>query len=473
MINDKTRKSVMPLGRVFISPAGLGVALCGILILVLGSFYFPATRADSPGATILPADLPRPLWDSDFSSPEEIGAAKVQLGQLLFFDKVLSGNNNISCATCHHPLLQTGDGLSLSVGEGGRGLGVSRAAGERTTGIRQRVPRNSPPLFNLGAHEMRRLFHDGRVEIDASGELLTPVGDRLPDGLDNVLAAQAMFPVTSPDEMAGHGDENPVAQAISAERGGDPGAAWPVLAKRLQDIPEYVTRFQAAFDDVRRARDITFVHAANAIAAFEAVAFRADNTPFDRWLRGDAFALDQAEERGLWLFYGKAGCSHCHSGPLLTDQEFHAISIPQVGPGKGDGRAGLEDFGRARVTTRIQDLYRFRTPPLRNVALTGPWGHSGAYDTLEAVVRHHLDPTRALKAYDPDQLRLPARADLDAIDTLCHIELAKANELAPVELTEDEVADIVAFVGALTDPAVFDLRRLVPARVPSGLPVYD
>ncbi len=128
-------------------------------------------------------------------TPEE---AKVALGEALFFDKEISGNRDISCATCHHPLLHGGDGLSLPFGTGAKGLGTARKIGVN----RGLVPRNAPEIFNRGAPQWSTMFWDGRVveEFDYFG---SPAGDVLPDGLDSALAVQAMFPPTSRDEMRG------------------------------------------------------------------------------------------------------------------------------------------------------------------------------------------------------------------------------------------------------------------------------
>jgi cytochrome c peroxidase len=230
---------------------------------------------------------------------------------------------------------------------------------------------------------------------------------------------------------------------------------------------------------VGSADDITYVHAANAIGAFEASAWRADNSRFDRFLRGDAHALTFRELYGLILFYGRAGCSSCHTGAFQTDHGFHAIAMPQIGPGKGDGIDGHDDFGRERVTGDYRDRYAFRTPTLRNVAITGPWGHDGAFDSLEAIVRHHLDPESSLDAYDPEQAVLPPREDLDAVDTRSHDDPVRrsavraACELVPVTLDETEIAALLDFLGALTDPGSLDMRGDVPMSVPSGLPVFD
>ncbi len=447
----------------------LAIAAAGVAIAV-GSF---ALLSQGTGATPLQLAGMKAPADADFYDNGRPSAAKVELGRLLFFDKILSGNKNIACATCHHPFAGSGDALSLPVGEGGVGLGVERRA---AVGAAERVPRNAPPLFNLGAREFTRLFHDGRVAVDPAQPtgFDSPAGTALPEGLDNPLAVQALFPPTSPAEMAGQPNENGIGAAAMA-------GSWPVwegLAARLRANEDYANRFIAVFDDVDWPADITMVHAANAIAAFEATAFRADNSPFDRYLRGEHAALTPAQHRGLDLFYGSAGCVSCHSGPFQTDHAFHAIAMPQIGPGKGDG-AGYEDYGRERVSGNPTDRYRFRTPSLRNVALTGPWGHSGAFASLEAVVRHHLDAPSSVRTYDIRQAMLPSRPDLDAEDR--HVvedadvrqALAAANALAPVRLSDGEIGDLVAFLHALTDPASQNLAHLVPAQVPSGLPVAD
>ncbi|MEM7641805.1 MAG: cytochrome c peroxidase [Pseudomonadota bacterium] len=453
--------------------------------------------------------LPAPLTNRDFLYDGAPDPALVALGRDLFFDPILSGNRNISCGTCHDPARGTGDGVALSFGEGGAGFGPERRAGSGVTG---RVPRNAQPLYNIGAREYRSMFHDGRLEPDPDG--IFPSGfwsqarEHLPEGLDDLLAAQAMFPVLSTVEMAGVKGANPVATAVAEDRLGD---AWDVLADRLRVLPGYAVQFEAAFDDVSAPSDIEFTHAAKALAAFQTVAFRSDASPFDAALRaGDVSGLPQPASRGAELFYGGAGCNGCHSGPLLTDHGFHAIGVPQIGPGKGHGAdttyfsaSGfpdrLEDEGRFRVTFDPADLFRFRTPSLRNVALTGPWGHDGAFDTLDAMVRHHLDAVASLERYSPGDAGLPPfdriiarRADGSALsfepliparraaflarDTFVQTapqlrgRIAEVIEIAPVRMDDDDVAALIAFLDTLTDPTARDRSVLVPRTVPSGLP---
>jgi cytochrome c peroxidase len=409
--------------------------------------------------------------------------AKVELGRQLFFDKILSGNLNISGATCHHPFAGTGDGLSLPVGEGGRGLGVTRDTGSGVDAVHERVPRNAPALFNLGASEFARMFHDGRVQLNPlmPGGIESPAGFDLPEGLDNPLAAQAMFPVTSGTEMAGQEGENAIADAAAAGDLAGPNGVWSQLAERLRGVDGYVQQFKATFDDVQSADDITFVHAANAIAAYEATNWRADNSPFDRFLRGDRWTMSASAIVGMRIFYSeeKGNCASCHSGIFQTDHSFRAIAMPQVGPGKGDGAWGYEDFGRERVTGNVSDRYRFRVPSLRNVAQTAPYGHSGAFDTLEAVVRHHLDTVSSQQYYDASQVVMPSRPDLDARDLAAAsdpnvlVSIERANELGPVTLSTREIRQLTDFLHALTDPAMLDMRSDVPRSVSSGMPLAD
>ena len=463
--------------RILCMKAGNFVAFSMASIILC---FYGTNALGGPGKGHGP-DLPAP--DYDFRTTTE---EKVKLGRVLMFDKILSGNQNISCGTCHHSLTDTGDGLSLPVGEGGKGLGVTRSADHDDDTIYERVPRNAPPVFNLGDNAFHTLFHDGRVTVNSAfpSNCETPAGYNLPEGLENVLACQAMFPVTAFTEMRGQAGENDIADATQLH--GEDGV-WDLLARRLQAIPGYLPLFQAAYpEEVYDADDITYVHAANAISAFEGVAWRADNSPFDQYLRGDKKAMSENAQLGMELFYegdsnGHA-CAECHSGLYQTDLSFHAIAMPQIGAGRGSGPLGTEDFGREQVTGEPNDILKFRTPTLRNVELTGPWGHSGAYNTLREVVEHHLDPVASLYAYNSNrQAVLPTHPILDAsnyaaMDAPYAVDrIAATNELIPFTYTEEEVDRIMDFLHALTDPTSVDLRKDqdVVYGVPSGLPLYD
>ena len=409
----------------------------------------------------LSSEFPPPIEAGDFVDGGVPAAEQVELGRLLFFDPVLSGNRNISCATCHHPTLGLGDALALSVGEGGVGLGPERTTGDEIgTPIVERVPRNAPPIFALGHQDATFLFHDGRVTRDELGEFVSPAGEDLPPGLENLVAVQAMFPVTSPTEMAGQAGENAIADAASA---GDLPAVWALIAERIQSIPEYRVLMHQVFGIA--GDEISYVHVANAIAAFEIDVWRSLNTNYDRFMRGDRSALSIAAFRGKGIFFRQGGCASCHSGPLFSDMQFHAIGVPQVGPGKGHGSSGHEDIGRADISGDDADLYAFRTPPLRNVAFTGPYMHDGAFATLEAAVAHHMNQIGSLQTYvcglegAGGQLIVPSRPDLNRIDCLSHNDPAARSAIAAEiantserKLSRRQFADLIAFlVEGLTD----------------------
>ena len=417
--------------------------------------------------------LPAPLQEGDFIA---FDATQAKLGQLLFFDPILSGNRNIACATCHHPTLGTGDGLSLGIGEGGDGLGRERTPGAGADRIRKRIPRNAPALWNLGAREVEVLFHDGRLSVSDiyDNGFDNPAQEWLPEGLNSILAAQALFPMASQFEMAGDPDENHVAGAAYDRI----DAVWPIIAKRVRNVPEYAHLFVRAFDDVNDPLDITITHVVNAIAAFEGTEFRSHDSAFDAFLAGDEGALSVDQRAGLDLFYGKANCASCHSGPLLTDHQFHALMLPHFGPGKTrQWDPIVRDVGRMGASDRLEDAYRFRTPSLRNVALTAPYGHNGAYATLEAMLRHHLDPVAGFADWLPVMAALPeapwlASADfLPLDDARERARLSARADIAPLSLSDSEITQLVAFLHALTGTQSIKGRLGLPDRVPSGLEV--
>jgi len=423
-------------------------------------------------AMAAPSGLPAPLTDDDF---RPIDPAEAALGQLLFYDPILSGARDVACATCHHPRFGTADGLSLGLGDGGIGLGTDRVA-DKDNLPEERIPRNAPALFNLGIKDLRVLFHDGRIAVDDTrpGGIRTPLDEDMTAGFASLLSAQTMFPVLSPDEMAGHYTESDVARAVRQGVLTGQGGAWDIIARRVADIPAYAQMFRDVYPHVQGPDDIAFTDISNAIAVFMEDEWRSDNAPFDAVLRGQA-DLPPLAATGMDLFYGRGGCSDCHSGPLLTDQDYHAMGAPQIGPGK---KARFEtlarDEGRAEVTGLPEDMFAFRTPSLRNVALTAPYGHAGSHADLAAFVADHADPVAALARYDAGQAVLPA---LDVEDDSIMSNPAEVAAIAaavttpPVVLSPDDVTALVAFLDSLTDPAAVKGRLGVPDAVPSGLVV--
>lgn len=386
--------------------------------------------------------------------------ALVQLGQALTFDKILSGNRDISCGTCHLPAFATGDGKSLSVGQGAAGLGP-----ERTHPQGVFIPRNAPPLFNLGA--MKHLFWDGRVQLAAGGTIRTPAGNKVSPSMTRVfefgpISALGLFPVTNRAEMRAN-DGNELAAIPDAEM----RRIWAALMRRLGAIPEYRDMFEAAYPG-QRFDDMSFAHASNAIAGFFVARLTFADTPWDRFLAGEDAALTESQLDGAQTFL-TLKCSICHSGSTFSDEQFHNVAVAQIGPGQGNGETRRDDFGRMNVTGDADDRYRFRTTPLRNVELTGPYGHDGAIVTLRGFVEHYSESDKKLLAFDPSLLAPALHGTL--LPNALAILAQRDTLLNGVVLSEALVDKLMAYMSALTDPAARDLAPLTPDRVPSGLPV--
>ena len=393
-------------------------------------------------------------------NPPPIRASLVRLGRALAFDKVLSGNRDISCMTCHLASFGTGDARSLSIGQGGTGLGPSRVHPEGTF-----IPRNAPPAFNL--HAMKTLFWDGRVSGDDAGLVHTPIGDKVTPKMTAVfefgaLSALPLFPVLNRAEMrAATGNE------LAAFRDDQETETWAALMKRLGAIRQYRQLFQAAYPG-QKFEDMNFAHASNAIAAFLINKMAFNRSPWDRFLAGDDRALTDLQLAGAKGFMA-ARCSICHNGPAFTDNLFHNVALAQLGPGEGDGEGGFDDFGRMRVTGNAAEKYAFRTTPLRNVELTGPWGHAGQFTTLRAFVDHYSESDTKLRNFDVMQLEALLRGTVQP--TTDAILATRDPLLAGMVFPATAGDAVTAFLTALTDPRAREIRGITPRSVPSGLPV--
>jgi cytochrome c peroxidase len=390
-----------------------------------------------------------------------VRAELVELGRVLAFDKELSGNRNISCMTCHPPSHGTSDGRSLSIGQGGTGLGPSRIHPDTAF-----IPRNAPSLVNL--HASDSLFWDGRVHVSGTS-VVTPAGNQITPTMKEVFEFGAasvlgLFPVISREEMrAFSGNE------LANFADDDFTGIWTALMQRLGEIPEYVQMFESAYPGTD-FEDMTFAHASNAIGGFLVSELSFTDTPWDQFLLGDDQALQQKELRGAKNFLA-ARCSICHGGDNLGDDDFHNVALAQLGPGAGDGLDGRDDFGRMRVSQSGLHRYLFRSTPLRNVELTGPYGHAGQFVSLADFIDHYSESDLKLHAYDRNQLE-PVLRDtvLDNADTI----LATRDPLLDdVVLDKKIISDLTSFMAALTDADAVDLDHIVPSQVPSGLPVDD
>jgi cytochrome c peroxidase len=405
-----------------------------------------------------------------------------QLGKRLFFTQALGGDMDSACASCHLPTLGGGDDLPLSIGVGADdphllGPGRTHHEGEFT------VPRNAPTTFNMALWD-KYIFHDGRIEslgktagfngADGAGIRTpdVPLGQLDPMAGDNLTWAQSRFPTTSPEEMRGFDfaahETNQDCRDHLAARLGNYGNGEDELA-----FNNWIAEFESVYgsaDDIKEL--VTEQRIAEAIGEYERSQLFVD-TPWKSFVEGDDSAMSESAKRGALLFYssteqGGADCASCHGGDFFTDEEFYVLAVPQIGRGKGDGLTRTDDFGRFRETRQLKDLYAFRTPSLINATVTGPWGHDGAYATLEAMVRHNLNPAEAVESFDWDAVDEYMADDYAIVNTrkaLTRLEYNRRQGLDSVEnvdLTDAEFADLMAFLEALTDPCVTDEACLAP-----------
>ena len=390
------------------------------------------------------------------------------LGRLLWFDTITGLNDDNSCAGCHAPTNGFGDTQSIAIGIENNGV----------VGPHRRGPRNmrrTPMAINTALFP--ELMWNSRFG-SLSGD---PFDNRsgfafpAPEGLSlsylpHLLVAQAFIPPTERTEVAGFvflGDNH----AIRAE-----------VLNRLNAIDAYRKLFSKSFPEVKQGSPISFDMFGKAIAEFEFTLTFA-NAPIDRFARGERNAMTEDEKMGALLFLGRARCSECHkvsgqSNEMFSDFEEHVIGIPQIAPrvtnNAFDGPTSNEDFGLEQVTGDSSDRYKFRTSPIRNVAVQPTFMHNGAFTRLEDAVRHHLNVFDSALNYTPVSQNLAA--DLSGPTGPVKPVLALVDPIlsTPINLTDDEFRQLVAFVrNGLLDPRAKqeNLRKLVPRSVPSGRPV--
>jgi cytochrome c peroxidase len=379
-MNMRTRHPILRATRAIIASAFAAIICVWLVSGVSGQFPLSAQNLEA----YIPLGLPADTWDYYIPKSNPLSAAKVELGRRLFFDKRLSADGTVACATCHDPKLAFTDGKAVAEGIAGR-----------------HGTRNSPTILNA-------IFNAGQFW----------------DGRTDTLEDQARLPLINPLEMGDQSHEAVIA--------------------RLREMPEYRERFQRVFGS-----PATIDHLAKAIAAYERTLVSGDS-PFDRFIAGDREAIGEAARRGFALFRGKARCSRCHTFseqlPLFTDFDYRNTGVAANHPafeqlarrawelaeragaereidalGK---REGGDELGRILVTYQALDLGAFKTPSLRNVALTAPYFHDGSVKTLADVVRFYNAGGKA---------NLNREWDLNALG-----------------LTEEEQRDLVAFLESLT-----------------------
>ncbi len=346
--------------------------------------YEGTARAGSGVAKPFPA---MPGLDANPLTP-----AKVELGRLLFFDPILSGDNRDSCATCHHPDLGLADARPLSMGLGANGVGPERTGGAE-------LRRNAPTIWNAAF-----------------------AGSQFWDGRAATLEEQLDGPLLDASEM----------NADPAE-----------IVRELKAIPEYVRLFGLAFPDAlahrmgaadeagaaKRTGTISFDNVKKALASFERTLISADSK-FDQYAAGDLDAMDASEKKGMRLFRSlHARCFECHILPTFTDGTFRILGVPELASREASGTP--PDLGRFEVSSSGREK-SFRVPSLRNVARTAPYMHNGRFATLREVVDFYTEGGGRYK---------PAPPKVD-------------NKIQRFELDDADKEALVAFLEALTDESL-------------------
>ena len=354
-------------------------------ILVTAAVAALSTAASAPVPRSLPRGVSPVLYELAVPAGSEPTPEKVALGEKLFNDKRISVNDKVSCATCHDP---------------DKGFVDHKPLAEGVAAPAKRTQRNSPTVLNAMFNAVQ--FWDGRAPS---------------------LEEQAKLPILNPIEM---GQKSP-----------------DDVVTKLRAIPEYRNTFQQVF-----GHDLTYDDVAGAIAAFERTQYAGD-APFDRFVAGDEKAIDDSARRGWGLFNGKGRCNNCHAfstvSPLFSDQKFHNIGIAAhktdfIGLARkataivrgGDLKqidelaiqTDLSELGRFLVTKNSNDIGAFKTPGLRNIAITSPYMHDGSLATLWDVMDHYNKGGVPNPNLDGGMQRLG--------------------------LTEAEIDDMVSFMGSLT-----------------------
>lgn len=351
----------------------------GLILLSLSS-VFAQTQIDEKLKGYIQTFGLRPL-----AKPQFVNAELSRLGNALFADRVLSGNNNISCMDCHHPANMTMDNLPLGLGEGSEGIQLGNRLRLQKKG--KILARNTPALFNLNGINV--MFWDGRVTFNPrTRELLTPapLDPVVAKTLRSALAAQALFPMVNHEEMSGQPGSNPIANARNEHE------AWELIIQKVLANPKY----KAAFERIYPGQTINIGHVGEALAEFQRSAFFFADTNYDRYLQGDVTALTETQKQGMDVFFNKGSCGNCHNGEHLSGLGFQNVGVPQIGPGKSNG----DDLGKAEWDPSYAFKYAFRVPPLRNVALTPPYMHNGALMTLKQVIGHYDNVHISLMTYE-------------------------------------------------------------------------
>ncbi|HYT75782.1 MAG TPA: cytochrome c peroxidase [Vicinamibacterales bacterium] len=443
-----------------------------------------------------------------------IDAKLANLGRLLWFDTLHSLHQDNTCGGCHSPTNGFGDSQPMAIG-----VQNNNQVGPHRDGPRNQ--RRSPLVINTPLYPA--MMWNGRFNSRSGDPFDNSLGFRFPfpeadvrfsqanavlHHVTHLLQAQAHMPPTELIEVAGFtgtcpngvpdatlgsdfcqfddglGQTVPLPDPLTGSRN------EPIRQKALQilnDTPAYRTLFGEVFPEVTLGAPIDFFMFGKAIAEFEFTLVFAD-APLDQFARGNHLAMTAEEKRGALLFFGGAGCVNCHavagkSNEMFSDFEERVIGVPQIAPSFGVGQGNVifegpgkdEDFGLEEITGNEADRYKFRTAPLRNLAVAPGFFHNGAFIALEDAIRFHLDVFAGARSYNPVRAGVPT-------DLTFHVGPPVPRQrldplmLKPIHLSEGQFNDLVAFIrNGLLDARVNaqNLCGLVPPTVPSGRPVLN
>lgn len=451
------------------------------------------------------------------------------LGKALFFTKAMSGGRDVACVSCHHPFFGFGDGVPLPVGVGandpdmigpGR-IRVNRPGTFPPFGMGDSaMPRNSPTLIGLAFWD-ESITWDGTVFSETGTPGMSGVDGRIIAPVDTppVKGMYTMFMVPRNDQIK-YEDKFDAGMPISAGHGMFPGAVnaamrggnfggkgapntpgmtdlevRKIIASRIGDYGggkgafaknEWLALFRKGFNQPNASAEklITPNSISIAIADYERTMTFTD-TPWKAFVRGDNKAISESAKRGAQLFYrtaaeGGGNCGSCHKGDFFTDEQYWVLAVPQIGRGKTDINNyddGIDDWGRAHVTGHRNDKYAYRTPTLLGVEVTEPFGHSGVFNTLKDMIKHHLNAEESIRNFDykkipkdggPINTKFALEHTGYALEKLQEQRAAdKKGVIRNIKLGEESIDDIVNFLKSLTDPCLKDkacLAKWIPNR---------
>jgi cytochrome c peroxidase len=443
-----------------------------------------------------------------------INAKLANLGRLLWFDTLPSLHQDNTCGGCHSPTNGFGDSQPMAIGvQNNNTVGPNRAG--------PRNQRRSPHVINTALYPA--LMWNGRFNSLSGDPFDNSLGFRFPfpeadsrfshandvqHGVTQLLQAQVHMPPTELIEVGGftgtcpNGVPDPILGSDFCQF--DDGLGLPVplpdpaTGSRNEPIrqqalgvlnatPAYRTLFGEVFPEVAAGAPIDFFMFGKAIAEFEFTLVFAD-APLDQFARGNRLAMAAGEKRGALLFFGNAGCVNCHavagkSNEMFSDFQERVIGVPQIAPAFGGTQGNVifagpgqnEDFGLEEITGNQADRYKFRTAPLRNLAVAPGFFHNGAFVKLEDAIRFHLDVFAGARSYDPSRAGVPADLRF-RVGPPVPRKLLDPLILQPIHLNQEQFNDLVSFIrNGLLDARVNanNLCALVPPAVPSGRPVLN